>query len=265
MSGLGLYVLVIATMTLGQRHILFLKRDHGGAFDAAKGIAVPGSTRLAISTPDGEQLAAWYLQPQSASAPVFLFFHGQGGGLVFQVTRWARIKAMGAGALVIAYRGYPGSTGSPSEAGLAIDARAAYDWLASRHKPERIVIHGHSLGSGVAISLAAQVPARALVLEAPFTAAVDVAAERFPWAPVNLLMFDQFRSREVAPRVKMPVIIVHGDADRVISVVHGARLAALITAPKQFVRVPGGGHNSLSRDGLYDHVSAFLARQSYVR
>jgi uncharacterized protein len=167
--------------------------------------------------------------------------------------------------LAVAYRGYPGSTGSPSEAGLRIDARAAYDWLAARHAPQNIVIHGHSLGSGVATELATHVPARALILEAPFSAAVDVAAERYPFLPVSLLMFDQFRSRDYAPRITTPTLIVHGDADRVIAFHHAERLIQSFGGPKQLVRIRGGGHNSLPREGLYDHVAAFLARHRTTR
>lgn len=178
--------------------------------------------------------------------------------LVRQAERWQRMRQAGFGVLAISYRGYPGSTGSPTEAGLDLDARAAYDWLRTRYAVRDIVIQGHSLGSGVAVKLATDVEARALLLEAPFTAAVDVAAERMPWLPVNLLMFDQFRSRDVIGRVRCPVLIVHGERDGVISVEQGQRLFDLAPRPKQFVRVANGNHNSLSRDGLYTYLTQFL-------
>jgi uncharacterized protein len=259
------YAFIVIGMVIMQRTLLFNERGHQSALDAASGIAIPGSQKVTIATPDGERLDGWYRAPSQPGAPVFLFFHGQGGGLIWQVTRWAELRQRGYGVLAISYRGYSNSTGRPSEAGLAIDAKAAYDWLAQKHAPREIVIHGHSLGSGVASKLATTVEARALVLEAPFTAASDVGAERFPWLPVQLLMFDSFRSRDWIGDVKMPVLIVHGDADTVIPVSHGQRLAALVKSPKEFVRVRGGIHNGLSRQGLYDHVASFLGKHPVRR
>ena len=257
------YLGMIATMAVQQRKILF-ETDDGGRLAAAGGIAIAGSERVTLTTEDRQTLAAWYLAP-SPGEPVFLFLHGQGGGLLRQVERWEHLKRAGYGVLAISYRGYPGSTGSPSETGLILDARAGYDWLRARFPADHIVIHGHSLGSGVATPLAAIVPARMLVLEAPFTAAVDIAAERMPLMPVYLLMRDQFRSRAMIGRVHIPVLIAHGERDGVIPFAHAERLLALANPPKRLFDVPGGTHNSLSRDGLYDAIGEVPARYSRRR
>lgn len=257
----GLPVLVYAGICLKvgleQRSLLF-RTATGGALAAVESAVIPGSTPITLMTSDGEQIAAWYVAP-AAGQPVTLFLHGQGGRLAVQTNRWRRLREAGLGVLAISYRGYPGSTGTPTEEGLALDARAAYDWLRQRHPVRDIVLHGHSLGSGVAVRLATEVEVRAIVLEAPFTAAVDVAAERMWWLPVRLLMLDQFRSRELIGRVRAPVLIVHGDKDSVIPFAHSERLFAMAREPKAFVRMPGGDHNTLVRDGLYDKVGAFLA------
>lgn len=252
------YAAVCAKLAWEQRAYLF-NAAGGGVQAAFASPVVPGAEQVAISTRDGERLAAWY-HPPAAGKPVMLFMHGQGGRLAVQTGRWRRIREAGLGVLALSYRGYPGSTGSPSEEGLALDARAAYDWLRTRHAAPDIVLHGHSLGSGVAVRLASEVEVGGVVLEAPFTAAVDVAAERMPWLPVSLLMLDQFRSRDRIRDVKAPVLIVHGDRDSVIPVAHAERLYALAREPKAFVRMPGSDHNTLVRDGLYDKVLAFLAR-----
>lgn len=210
-----------------------------------------------ITTEDGETLVAWWLPPHPGQ-PVFLFFDGNGGRPEIQPGRWRRIAEHGAGFLAVYYRGYSGSTGSPSEAGLRLDARAGYDWLVAKgYQPRDIVIHGFSLGSAVAVQLAAERPARALILEAPMTGIDDIAREHGAGAFASL-MRDSFRSREFITRVHMPVLIVHGDADSVIPFTNGERMFALANEPKQFVRIANSDHATLVRDGLYDHVWPFL-------
>lgn len=259
------YASVVAAMFGFQSDLLYTPRDTGG-LGAPGALAITGSQRVAIRTKDGETIAGWYVAPDPGK-PVFLFLHGKGGSLERQTWRWKRIGDRGAGVLAISYRGYPGSTGTPSEAGLKLDARAAYDWLiANGHAPGQVVIHGLSLGSGVAVALAASVPARALILEAPFTAVVDVAAERYPWVPVHWLMRDQFLSRDVIGNVRMPVLIAHGDRDSVIPFAHAERLFARAADPKTLARMEGSEHATLTRDGLYEkHVWPFLLRTAAAR
>ncbi|MGI9404731.1 MAG: alpha/beta hydrolase [Hyphomicrobiaceae bacterium] len=256
--GLGAlaYLTVLLAMFAGQRSLLFAT-DDGGSLAAANWIAIPGSERVQLTTSDNERLSAWYVAPAPGNS-VFLFFHGKGGKLQLKKSRWQHITKTGAGVLALSYRGYPGSTGSPSEAGLIRDAETAYAWLRQRHAAEEIVIHGLSLGTGVAVALAAQVDARALILEAPFSAAVDVAAERYPIVPVRWLMHDTFLSRERISKVNMPVLIAHGTRDTTIPFAHAGRLFAHAIEPKKFVAIQGGEHNTLVHDGLYPHIWNFL-------
>jgi fermentation-respiration switch protein FrsA (DUF1100 family) len=261
-SALVLLALIVAALVLlsaCQRSLMYFPRQDIIAPD------IPGVEALRIETPDGESLVAWYSPPPERSEdnpypPVFLFFDGNGGRPEAWPIRWRAIQDGGAGFLALYYRGYSGSTGKPTEEGLHIDARAGYDWLrAQGYREWDIVIHGLSLGSGVASKLATERPARALILEAPFTAAVDVASEAYPFLPARLIMADQFRSRDWIGDVHMPVLIAHGDADSVIPFQQGEALFALANEPKQFVRIAGGEHTTLTRDGLYDHIWPFLA------
>jgi hypothetical protein len=216
-----------------------------------------GIEDIRIETPDGQTLRAWWMAPEPGK-PVFLYFDGNGGRLHLQGYRFAKVAEQGAGMLAVAYRGYAGSTGSPSEAALHADARVAYNWLRTKVDAERIVIHGFSLGTGVAVRLAAQAPARALIMEAPYTAIVDLAAANVRLVPVRLIMQDRFLSRDWIGKVRTPLLIVHGDADEVIPIAHAERMFALAREPKALVRVPGGGHSTLVSDGLYHHVWTFL-------
>ncbi|HTN41495.1 MAG TPA: alpha/beta fold hydrolase [Asticcacaulis sp.] len=261
LAGLGLVATVLAAwlMAVGylyfeQRHLLFYPERETETL-AIKGLALQD---IRIHTPDGETLQALYEAPRPGQ-PVILFLHGQGGTLMMGKWRYIRMHKQGVGYLALAYRGYSGSTGTPSEKGLLIDGLAAYDWLRAKgFKDSDIVIHGHSLGTGVATYVATQRPARALVLEAPFTAASDVGAERYPFIPVSILMKDRFLSRERIRDVHMPVLIAHGDRDSVIPFQQGERLFSLANEPKVFIRMHGSEHNTLTRDGVYPYYWKFL-------
>ena len=120
------------------------------------------------------------------------------------------------------------------------------------------MLHGLSLGTGVATTLATKVNARALILEAPYTAIVDVAAERYWFFPVHQLMWDRYITRERIANIKMPLLIVHGTRDTVIPFAHAKRLYERAKRPKKLIPMPGSDHNTLVRDGLYPHIWRYL-------
>jgi len=196
--------------------------------------------------------------PPRGDAPVVLYFHGNGGSLRLRANRFGRLTADGTGLLALSYRGYGGSTGSPTETGLIADADAVYAFAASRYLPERIALWGESLGSGVAVALASTRKVSRLMLEAPFTSAIDVGARVYWFLPVRLLMKDPFRSDLRIAQVSVPVQIVHGTRDNVVPFAFGERLFALANEPKRFIRVEGGGHSDLDRFGAIAAAHAFL-------
>jgi fermentation-respiration switch protein FrsA (DUF1100 family) len=129
--------------------------------------------------------------------------------------------------------------------GLIEDGLAAYAFARARYDVARIVLWGESLGSGVAVALAAEHPVGAVILESPFTSAADVGAARYWFVPVRLLMKDQFRSDLRVGKITAPVLVIHGERDRVVPIALGQRLYELIRAPKRFVQLADGGHNDL--------------------
>ncbi|HEY4774242.1 MAG TPA: alpha/beta hydrolase, partial [Xanthobacteraceae bacterium] len=151
-------------------------------------------------------------------------------------------------------------TGSPSEDGLIADGLAAYRFATARYSAGRLVLWGESLGSGVAVALAAEHPVGGLILESPFTSAADVAARAYPIMPVRLLMKDKFRSDLRIARVRAPVLVMHGESDGIVPIEFGERLFARISAPKRFVRLRGG-HNELDFHGAQEAARAFLAER----
>jgi len=223
---------------------------------AAAGFAA--ATEIVLDTADGEKLIAWHVPPRD-DKPLVLYFHGNGGALRYRVERFRALIADGNGLLALSYRGYGGSTGSPTEDGLLADAAAAYAFAAARTPAERIALWGESLGAGVAIALATERKVARMVLEAPFSSAVDIGARAYWFLPVRRLMKDQFRSDLRVARVKVPILILHGTNDGVVPISFGERLYALANEPKRMLRINGGGHNNLDAYGAVAAARQFLA------
>jgi fermentation-respiration switch protein FrsA (DUF1100 family) len=246
------YLAVGAIMFFAQRALMYFPENLRTA-PAAAGLRQAEEVMLDSG---GEKIIAWHVPPRG-NKPVVLYFHGNGGALQHRVARFRKIIADGTGLVGLSYRGYGGSTGQPTEAGLIEDARAAYAFAAERY-PGRIVAWGESLGTGVAVALAAEKPISRLILESPYSSTVDVAAAQYWFLPVRFLMKDQFRSDLRIAHVTAPVLIMHGDADRTIPIRFGQRLFSLIPGKKRMVRFPGGGHNDLDAFGAASVALKFL-------
>src|ERR1700761_3792626 len=241
-----IYLAGVAVLYFKQREMLFPIPPVGRTAPAAAGF--PEAEEHVLTTADGEKVIAWHV-PATPGRPVVLFFPGNGDFLAGRVRRFKAITADGTGLVALSYRGYAGSTGAPSEEGLLKDAAAAYAFTTARYQADQIVAWGFSLGTGVAVALASEHPVGKLILEAPYTSTVDVAASLFPIVPVRLLMRDPFHSDRRIAQVTAPLLIMHGDNDQAIPIVFGEQLFALAHEPKQFVRFPGGGHENLDDFG----------------
>ena len=249
------YVGGLLALFFGQRAILFPAPKTARATPPAAGF--PEAEEHILTTADGEKVIAWYV-PARPGRPVVLYFHGNGDYLAGFFGRFRSLIADGTGIVALSYRGYAGSGGRPSEPGLKSDAAAAYAFAAARYGAERIVLWGFSLGSGVAVTLAADRPVGKIVLEAPYTSLADVAGSLFWFVPVRWLMRDPFRSDLRIARVTAPLLIMHGACDATIPIGFGERLFALAPEPKQFVRFPEAGHNDLAEYGAIETARRFI-------
>lgn len=221
-------------------------------------LALRGVVEVRIDTEDGETIAAWYGKA-SEGMPTFLYLPGNGGSISDSHDRFADVMQDGFGFLAVSYRGYPGSTGSPSEAGLASDGTAAFDWLVRQGVPgSDIVLYGWSLGSGVAAHVAARRKVRALVFEAPFVSAEAIARTLYPHYPVSLLMKDKFRTDLLLPKIDAPMVVLHGTADMVVPVQHGRDLVAAYAGRKTYLELLGGNHIDLWEQGAWPRIRSAL-------
>jgi hypothetical protein len=251
----AIYLVGVALLYFKQREMLFPIPPVGRIAPTAAGF--PQAEEDVLTSADGTKVIIWHVPPKPGR-PVVLFFPGNGDFLAGRVSRFKAITSDGTGLVALSYRGYAGSTGSPSEVGLLQDADAAYAFTAARYPADRIVAWGFSLGTGVAVAIAAERPIGKLILEAPYTSTVDVAASLFWFVPVSLLMRDPFHSDRRIADVNVPLLIMHGDADPAINIRFGERLFALAHEPKQFVRFPGGGHENLDDFGAMETARHFI-------
>jgi fermentation-respiration switch protein FrsA (DUF1100 family) len=247
----GLLLLVY----LGQRALQYFP-ERARTPPAAAGL--PEAEEVVLDSSGGERVIVWHIPPRGEK-PVVLYFHGNGGSLRFRVDRFRALAADGTGLIALSYRGYGGSSGRPTEKGLIDDAFATYAFAAARYPASRLALWGESLGTGVAVALAAQKPVGRIVLESPFTSIADIAAQIYWFFPVRLLIKDSFRSDLLIGTVTAPFLILHGDKDSIVPIALGDQLYKLITAPKRFVRFPGAGHNELAAYGALEAAKQFLS------
>lgn len=219
-----------------------------------------------VDTADGERInALWYRADNSKG--VVLYFHGNAGNLGSWKDISHAIVPLGYDLFIIDYRGFGKSTGRLSEKGLYEDARASYAYLIAQGYTEAdIVIYGRSIGSGVASELATTRPARALILETPFTSLVDLAKSLAPhFLPALTLRF-RFDNASKLPKVDAPILLIHGDRDELIPHSHSEVLAAQLGDKAELAIIPGAGHNDIGAYPAYAQIlTRFLARTAASR
>ena len=249
------WILAIGTLYVFQRQLLYPIPRTGYVPAAASNLS--GAQDVTIVTRDGERISGWYV-PARGERPLIVFFHGNAETVADDAARLQRMTSRGFGVLAIDYRGYGGSTGEPTEQGLLEDARATFAFAASKSNPGNIVVWGYSLGTGPAIATAGANPIKGLVLEAPYSSLADVAAERFPLAPVRLLMKDRMPSIDWIGHIKAPLLVIHGGRDSTIPIHFGRRVFEAATAPKTFRELPDARHDNLDAYGSMDDALAFI-------
>lgn len=240
------YGAVVAAAYVAQRRLLYFPDTR--VIDPAA-TRVPDMAAHWLEAADGTRVVAWY-KAAPEGRPTIVMFHGNAGNLAHRDLKARFFLDRGYGVLMAGYRGYGGSEGRPDEAGLIADGRAAMAFLDQQGIPgERLVLFAESLGTGIAVRIAAERAVAALVLEAPYSSITDVAARAYPYLPVRSLIKDRFASIEHIGRVTAPLLVVHGARDRVIPPDIGRRLFDAANQPKQAVLIDGAGHNDVFEAG----------------
>jgi pimeloyl-ACP methyl ester carboxylesterase len=253
-------VVVLAAVWAFQRKLIYLP-DTAPVPAAAS--VLPGAEDVHLRTADGLDLGAWFVRPPGRTPPsaAVLVANGNGGNRAGRAPLAAKLADAGFAVLVFDYRGYGGNPGDPSEAGLALDVRAAYGFLTERTPPGRIIFYGESLGCAVVTELALDHPPAGLLLRSPFADLAAVGAEIYPYLPVRLLLRDRFPVRDEVARLRVPTVVVLGGRDSIVPPAQSREVAAAASA--RLVEIPDADHNDpvlLEGPALLDAVRSLVPR-----
>ena len=256
------YAAIVGVVYLAQDSLIYfpnMGREHA-ATPAASGLRYED---VSLATEDRETLHAWWVPAENARGTV-LHFHGNAGNISHRIDYARMFRGLGYNTLLVDYRGYGKSTGTPSEEGTYRDAAAALRWLLEARgvREADLVVFGESLGGAVACWLAARHTPRALVLASTFTSVPDLGAEVYGLLPVRLISRYRYDTRECLSRVRAPVLVLHSPRDEIIPFAHGQKLHAAAREPKEFVELDGG-HNDgfvFSRPDSVVALGRFLER-----
>ncbi len=279
------YLVIFAMLALLQRYLIYHPFRTAEITTADARLPDGKVATVSVTTNDGLELRGWHFAADGAPATdargagdelpgkglLILYFSGNAGNRIIRADDCLDFTALGAEVLLVDYRGYGENPGSPSEEGLARDARAIWRYATQERgiPAERIVLFGESLGGGVATRLCAESCQRGerpagLILTATFSSLVDAAGWHYPYFPVRLAMLDRYPSVERATHVTCPVLQLHGTADDIVPFALGRKLFAAFPetsandVAKQFVELRHAGHNDIPRGEFQQAVMAFF-------
>lgn len=216
----------------------------------------PAVQELSLRAEDGTRLHAWHVRA-AASAPLVIYFGGNAEEVSWMVEE-ARAHTPEVSWLLVDYRGYGASEGGPSEAALSSDALAWYEHATKALKPKAVYVFGRSLGSGVAVQLAAERPVAGVILVAPFDSLVEVAKRYYPFLPVSWMLKHRFESVARAPRIAAPLLCLAARHDEVIPPVHARRLYDAWAGPKRWVDLDGSHNSTDGATSFWPSIREFL-------
>ena len=252
---------VLALIWTTQRRLMYFPAD---AVLTPAEVGLDGVEPVTFETTDGIELSGWFLAASGSSPRVtVLVFNGNAGNRAYRAPLATALREQGLQVLLVDYRGYGGNPGAPTEKGLALDSRAARAYLAGRSDVDasRLVYFGESLGTAVAVNLAAEHPPAALILRSPFTSMTDLGRHHYPFLPVRLLLRDRFEAIDHIQRIHAPLLVIAGGRDRIVPIENSRRLYDAAVAPKTFLVRANADHNDdelLAGDEMIQAIVRFL-------
>ena len=224
-----IYFLILVFLYFYQRNLLYHPNENNYSEDR---ISVE-IENVKIKTSDNIELLGWYHEKNLKDFKTLIFFHGNAGSLENRIHKLNHFRDMNINFLIIAWRGFSGNKGNPSEQGLYEDGKSAIDWLIKKGVSEKnLILYGESLGTGVATHLAQNKNYAGVILETPFTSMIDAAKKFYPYIPVKLLLKDKFENYKKIKNINSPILIMHGEVDQLVPFSMGKKIYEIANKPK---------------------------------
>jgi len=223
------YLLVVFFVFFNQRNLLYHPFENNYNTDEPNF----SYKEIFIPTSNENTLKAWFHKKDLDNKKTLIFFHGNAGNLRNRIYKLNLIKDFDINFLIVAYRGFSGNKGKPTEAGLYEDARSALNWLIKQNvKEDQIIIYGESLGTGVSIEVAQNKKFAGIILESPFTSMVDAGKFYYPYLPVSLLLKDRYETIKKLKYINSPILVMHGKKDKIVPFYMGEQVFKKANKPK---------------------------------
>ena len=224
-----IYFSVIAFLYFYQRNLLYHPNENNYSGDK---ISVD-IEKVKLLTSDNIELLGWYHEKNLKTYKTLVYFHGNAGSLENRIHKLNHFQDMNINFLIVAWRGFSGNNGKPSEEGLYLDGISAINWLIERGVPEKnLVLYGESLGTGVATHLAQNKNYAGIILETPFTSMIDAAKKFYPYIPINFLLKDKFENYKKIKNINTPILVMHGEIDQIVPFSMGKKIYEMANEPK---------------------------------
>ena len=249
------YFIILIFLYFYQRNLMYHPNENNYSDDK---ISVH-IDKVKVITDDNIELLGWYHQKDLQKYKTILFFHGNAGSLENRIHKLNHFREMDVNFLIIAWRGFSGNKGKPSEKGLYIDGQSALNWLHGKGiKEENIIVYGESLGTGVATHLSQNKNFAGVILETPFTSMIDAAKTFYPYIPVSLLLKDKFDNKIKIKNVRAPVLIMHGEADQIVPFSMGKKIYEIANEPKYSYFTKHDNHMMEYDENLIKTLNSFI-------
>jgi hypothetical protein len=224
-----IYLFILISTYLFQRNLLYHPSENNYFGDQL----LVSVEKVKIKTRDNIELLSWYHTKNNNDYKTILFLHGNAGTLENRIHKINHFKDMKINFLLVAWRGFSGNKGQPTEQNLYEDARSAVKWLESKGiKENDIIIYGESLGTGIATEIAQNKNFAGIILESPFTSMIEAGKDKYPYLPVKFLLKDKYESEKKIKNIKSPILIMHGKVDNIVPFHMGKKMYELANNPK---------------------------------
>ena len=249
------YLLVIFFVYFNQRNLLYHPFENNYNSDEAN---FPYE-EIYIPTSNGNNLKAWFHKKNLEKKKTLVFFHGNAGNLKNRIYKLNLIKDFDINFLIVAYRGFSGNKGKPTEEGLYEDAKYTLDWLRKQKiSDDQIIIYGESLGTAISVEVAQNKKFAGIILESPFTSMVEAGKHYYFYLPVSLLLKDRYQTIDKLKNIKIPILVMHGKKDKIVPFIMGKKVYENANSPKFSYFPDNDDHMMDYNEDLLKNLSIFF-------